>query len=316
MDTPTTTNTMPKSSPRDVFMYLLATITLYFSAFSVIDLLFGYINVGFPDALNPYYDAGGAIRWSLALFIIIFPVYFWVSRFLFKDITADSGKRELRIRKWLLYLTLFLAALLIIGDLVVLIFNFLQGEITMRFFLKILSVLAVAGAIFWYYLYDLRRAAGEFSTKARWFVRSVLVVWLVVIIAGFFVAGSPFKQRSVRFDSAKVSDLQNIQGQIINYWQQKSALPKTLANLNDSISGFAVPKDSQTGADYEYRTTGTLSFELCATFNLPSAAGQINGAVPVYDPYNGRNENWMHDAGHQCFERTIDPQIYRPVPVK
>ena len=67
-------------------MYLLATITLYFSAWSVINLLLEYINVGFPDPLNPYYNAGDSIRWSLALLIIIFPVYFFVTRFLGKDI--------------------------------------------------------------------------------------------------------------------------------------------------------------------------------------------------------------------------------------
>jgi len=308
----------PKSSPRDVFMYLLATITLYFSVWSVIDLLFGYINVGFPDALNPYYDAGAAIRWSLALFIIIFPVYFWVSRFLFKDIEANANKRELKIRKWLLYLTLFLAALLIIGDLVALIYNFLGGEITARFFLKVLAVLAVALGVFWYYLYDLRRVPGTFSAKAKLFVRGTLVVWLAVIVAGIFVAGSPFTQRLVRFDEQRVADLQTIQSQIINYWQRKSALPKTLADLNDSISGFSAPKDPQTNADYEYRTTGKLAFELCGNFDLSSSNTQTGRNVPMAPaPYGGPYaDNWMHNQGRQCFERTIDPQLYPPIQSK
>src|SRR5581483_4288834 len=129
----------------------------------VINLLLDYMNVAFPDPLNLYYSAGDSIRWSLALLIIMFPVYFWVSRFLHKDIANEPGKSEIRIRKWLLYFTLFVSALLIIGDLVALIYNFLQGEITARFILKVIFVLAVAAAVFWYYLYDLRKQPGTFS---------------------------------------------------------------------------------------------------------------------------------------------------------
>lgn len=306
-----------KSSPRDVFMYLLATITLYFCAYSAIDLLFSYINVGFPDALNPYYDAGGSIRWSLALLIIIFPVYFWVSRFLNKDITKDHGKNEIKIRKWLLYLTLFLAALLIIGDLVALIYNFLQGEITARFSLKVVSVFAVAVAVFWYYLYDLRKAVGTFSSKAKIFVWGVWVAIIAIVVAGVFIAGSPFTQRLVRFDDQKISDLQNIQGQILNTWMLKGALPQTLDDLRDSISGFVPPVDPQDGSSYEYKATGKASFDLCATFNLPASAGQIGRTPPYAAPVGypvdkGLADNWDHGQGRQCFSRTIDPKLYPP----
>src|SRR3989338_9483782 len=154
-----------KSSPRDVFMYLFATIALYLSAWSVINLLIQYISIAFPDPLNSYYQPGSSIRWIMAWLIIIFPAYFWVSRCLHRDLVAQPGKSELRIRKWLLYFTLFLAALLIIGDLVALIYNFLQGEITMRFLLKVFSVIVVAAGVFGYYLYDLRREPGIFSSK-------------------------------------------------------------------------------------------------------------------------------------------------------
>ncbi len=314
-------NQIKKSSPWDVFMYLLATITLYFSVYSVINLLFEYINVRFPDALNPYYNGGASIRWSLALLVIIFPVYFWVSRVLYKDVARDSGKREIRVRKWLLYLTLFLAALLIIGDLVALIYNFLQGEITMRFLFKVLSVLVVAAGVFGYYLYDLRREPGIFSSKAKIFVWSIVAAVAVVVVTGFFVAGSPFKQRLVRFDNQRVSDLQTIQSQIVYYWQQKNQLPNVLDDLRDSISGFVPPQDPQSGAAYRYNVTGKLSFELCAEFNLPSAAGRIGPSAPTKAmppaPYGypGASETWDHSAGSQCFSRSIDPQLYPPKPL-
>src|SRR3989344_3920599 len=153
------TNQNIESTPKDVFMHLLAIIALYVGAFSLLTLFFQYINVYFPDPLNLYYDAGGAIRWALASLIIIFPVFLWASRSLYKDRAKNPEKGEIRVRKWLLYFTLFAAGVLVIGDLIALVYNFLQGELTVRFFLKILSVFAVASAIFAYYLYDLRRAA-------------------------------------------------------------------------------------------------------------------------------------------------------------
>lgn len=297
-----------------MFMYLFATIALYFSTWSVINLLLQYINVAFPDSLNPYYQPGDSIRWSMAFLIIIFPAYLWVARFLHRDLLASPEKSEVRIRRWLLYLTLFLAALLIIGDLVALIYNFLGGEITMRFVLKVLSVLVVAVAVFWYYIYDLRAKATKLTAPALLFVRGVMVVVGVIIIVGFFVAGSPFRQRLVRFDEQKVSDLQNIQWQAVNYWQAKEKLPQTLDDLKDTISGYSAPLDPQSGAAYEYRPTGKLAFDLCAEFNLTSQNSQGKNLYarpyPVIDGSVG--ENWEHGAGRVCFSRTIDPELYKP----
>ncbi len=306
-----------KSSPRDVFMHLFATIALYFSAWSVINLLIQYISAVFPDPLNHYFEPGSSTRWSMALLIIIFPAYLWVSRFLHRDLVANPEKSDLRVRRWLLYLTLFLAALLIIGDLVALIYNFLEGELTMRFFLKVLSALAVGAAVFWYYLYDLRARPGPLAPHALLFVRGAVAAIAAIIIAGFFVAGSPFKQRLARFDAQKIGDLQNIQWQVVNYWQRKEKLPATLEELRDDISGYAAPRDPQSAAVYEYRTTGSLaedrSFELCAEFNLASQESkEKNFYARPYPVAEGLNESWEHGAGRACFSRTIDPDLYPP----
>ena len=159
-----------KSTPRDVFLYLLAMVTLYFNSFNLIRLFFEYISVLIPDPLRQFHDPGSAMRFSIASLMIIFPVFIWVSRFLNRDIAKSPEKAELKIRKWLVYLTLFVAALLIIGDLIALIFNFLQGDLTSQFILKMLAVLLVAVSVFGYYLYDLRKKAGEFSQNAKIFV--------------------------------------------------------------------------------------------------------------------------------------------------
>ncbi len=308
-----------KSSPRDVFIYILGTVALYLSALSTILLLLAYVDIALPDPLKgDYYDPRGQIRWFLAMLVVIFPVFLWTSRFIRRDIARDPAKGDIRVRKWLINLTLFLAALLIIGDLVGLIFNFLEGDLTTQFILKVLAVLAVAAAIFWYYLMDLRTKAAPFTAQARGITYGILAGVLVVVVAGFFMAGSPFRQRSVRFDAQKTSDLQNIQWQVINYWQKKDKLPQNIDELRDDIAGYVPPTDPQSGTAYEYRATGALSFDLCAEFNLPSEERNRGAVKPVYGP-DGlyTSESWEHGEGRVCFPRTIDPELYqleKPVP--
>ncbi len=150
------------TGPKDVFLHLLAILTLYASAIAFISLIFQYINVLLPDPLEmqgsyAYASSYQAIRWAIASLIVIFPVYIFSVWYLNKNYIVSPEKRNLRIRKWLIYFTLFAAALIIIGDLVALIFNLLGGELTTRFLLKVLTVFFVAGSVFYYYLWDLRR---------------------------------------------------------------------------------------------------------------------------------------------------------------
>lgn len=150
-----------KVSPKDVFTHLLAIVALYTSAISFLVLVFQFINVQFPDVLaGDYYGMQGAysaMRFAIASLFVVFPVYLLTTRFLNKSYEANPTKRDLRIRKWLIYFTLFVAALVVIGDLVTLINNFLSGEITLRFSLKTLAVFFVAGSIFFYYFSDIKK---------------------------------------------------------------------------------------------------------------------------------------------------------------
>ncbi len=150
-----------KVSPKDVFMHLLTIITLYVSAVSFGALLFQAINILIPDVLEySVYARESAlqgIRWAIASLVIVFPVYIGTTWMLNKSYVAEPEKRNLRIRKWLTYFTLFAAATIIIGDLVTLIYNLLGGDLTLRFILKVVVVLFIAGSVFYYYLWDLRR---------------------------------------------------------------------------------------------------------------------------------------------------------------
>lgn len=310
-----------KNLPRDVFLYLLSVITLIASAISFGVLVFQYINIYFPDIINDYYSSASMyfapIRQALATLIVIFPVYFFVSRFLTKDIDENPEKRELKTRKWLLYFTVFVAALVIIGDLVTLINTYLNGDLTSQFILKILTILFIAGSVFSYYFSELRELRTKGKNGLDWINIYKWVVVAVVLLAigfGFYIAGSPQNQRTVRFDETRVGDLSSLQGQIINYWQKKNTLPQNLDQVANDILGIVIPKDPKTGSSYEYRTLGNLKFELCAIFETSSSVQNtdVPQAVPrIYLYLGGKTQIWQHNAERTCFERTIDPALFK-----
>lgn len=153
---------MHKTSPRDIFLHILAIIALYVSAVSFVALIFQYITILLPDPLESgafhYLDgAYQSIRWAMSSLIFVFPTYILASYYLDKQYKKSAEQRNLKIRKWLVYFTLFIAAIIVIGDLVTLVYKLLGGEFTTRFILKVMTILFVSGSVFYYYFWDLKK---------------------------------------------------------------------------------------------------------------------------------------------------------------
>jgi hypothetical protein len=310
-----------KETARDVFLHLLSAAMLYLSMIGFIMLWWQIINFLFPDKLNVI-GRGSQIYMTLirgtSMLAVAFPVFVLLSWIIGRDLRVNPSKREAGVRKWLWYITLFVSAMTIIIDLVILIFNFLRGDLTTQFFLKLIVILAVGAAVFGYYLWDLRKREKptDVPKKLAWISAAVI---LVSIIYGFFLVGSPAKQRNLRFDEQRVMNLQAIISSVANYWQQKNQLPASLSDL--SVLGFNVPKDPETEALYEYSVPGNLTFRLCATFKLSAAA--VSGSSEMYyeGPYYPSQvgvattpQNWEHGAGRTCFDTTIDPAFFTKTP--
>lgn len=303
---------LPRSTAKDVFVHLFSIVTLYVSVISFIAMCFAYVDVSFPDALDFYYSGSlDQIRGSMASVIIMWPAFVGISWLMHRDAKADGERREVGIRKWLLYLTLFVTAITIVVDLITLVNFFLNGEITMRFILKVLIVLATAVAVFGYYLWDLRTEDIGKSKVPKKTAITASVVVLASVVLGFILVGSPAQQRKVRFDDQRVSDLSTIQYEITNYYQtKKGALPATLSDLTNTLSGFTVPVDPNTGAAYEYAAKEGLTFELCATFEAESVSNYSNATMAYREYGVNYYGSWNHGIGRTCFERTIDPDLY------
>lgn len=319
-----------QTTPKDFFLHLGATVALYIAIGSLINLAFSIINYFNPDQLAGYFY-GASIAWPISMLIVLIPILYLLEWMINRDIKSVPEKANIWIRRWRIYLTLFLAVILIAGDLIFLINTYLSGEITSRFVYKVIFTLFVAGSVGKYYFFSLYPHFKPFGvTNFDWAKTArTLNAWFGIIIAvativtGFVIVGSPAKQRAIRFDQQRINDLSNIQWQIINYWQSKGSLPLSLEDMNDNLSGINIPTDPETKSKYEYIKKTTTSFELCAVFGQPSQdlegrgsfGGSYDMAVSYPSYYPGQeSDTWDHQAGKTCFERKIDPDRYPVTP--
>ncbi|MEQ9606599.1 MAG: DUF5671 domain-containing protein [Kiloniellaceae bacterium] len=144
-------------SAQEAFFYLVLFTTLYLAVYALGKLSFNFIEQAFPDALYRAGDTERSIRWSLALLVVTLPVFLFTTHHVNRLLTRDPTKAGSPTRKWLTYIALFIAVTFLIGDFVTLVFGLLGGELTARFLLKVATVALLAGAVFGYYLHDLKR---------------------------------------------------------------------------------------------------------------------------------------------------------------
>jgi len=303
-----------KTTPKDVFLYLLMIVTLIISVVSVITLLFQYVNALFPENVEySFYSISSSVRNATASLFVAWPVFLVVSWLIYKDQRKEEERRDIRVRKWLIYLTLFVAAITLIIDLIVLINNFLGGELTVRFVLKVLSVFVVAGTVFGYFLWEVRRDTIRGTKVPAVTAYAASAAVLAVVIASFFVMGTPGQQRAQRQDERRIQDLQMLQTEIVRFWQEKDRLPEIQDELKDDLAGLsALPTDPQTEALYEYEKKSDLTFALCAAFSRASESYPGRSVAYPYEFGGVFGSNWEHEAGRTCFERTIDPERLAP----
>lgn len=153
-------HTPAHTTPKDFFLHLISIITLYASAISLGTVLFQFINIVIPDTLQQYDTIDSSrriLRDGVSFLIIMFPAYMATLWLLKKSYDADETKRNVRIRKWLVYFTLFVSILVIMFSLVRIINTFLNGDLTLRFGLKVLVVMAISGLVLGYYLWDIKK---------------------------------------------------------------------------------------------------------------------------------------------------------------
>lgn len=147
-----------QSNAKDFFINLGAIVGLYTVVYSLIDLLFTVINKAYPQITNGYdYVGSQSISRPVAILIIFFPIFILLMWLLEKEYKQFPEKQNMGVHKWLTYVTLFISGLVIAGDLITVLYYFIDGqELTTAFLLKVLVLIVIATGIFTYYLSDAR----------------------------------------------------------------------------------------------------------------------------------------------------------------
>lgn len=152
-------------SARDAFLHLLAFTAMYAWATSLIFLLFSYIEFAFPDPAvrtSSYLieSALSSVRASLATLIVSYPLFLFVWWLLLREIRQFPEKAKSALRRWLSFMSLFVGAVTILADVITVVYYLVEGDLTVRFLLKVLALLLVTGALF-IYLALVLRSEGE-----------------------------------------------------------------------------------------------------------------------------------------------------------
>lgn len=290
-------------SAREAFMHLVMFATLYTFAYCAGAILFSLIGRHVPDpAVRDYgYNGLSMLRASIAACVTAFPIFLWTSWLLGRSLVREPEKRASGIRRWLTYLTLFIAVLTLIGNFAAVVTSLLGGELTTRVLLRSAVVFVIAGLVFGHYLLGLRRDESEgaaLPVRTGPLARIGAIGTVVVIIAGLFNVGTPARTRGRTLDDRRIQSLDELTRKLQFYANDQHALPATLESM-PQMAGYyeqAERFDPLTRVPYGYVVVDSATYQLSATFDTADTL-DANGQ-PVRD-------EWRHAAGPVTFTRTV-----------
>lgn len=297
--------TKPRLAPRVAFYLLMSFVTLYITLFSMGGSLFLLIDKWLPDVGDYAGAFDQAIRNFLSALIVAMPVFLLTDYLFVKSAKADTNIRKAGTWKWLTYITLFIAGIVILGNLIALVYSLLNGEITLRFMIKVFTIFVLAGGAFAYYFWDTRDSGHEndASNIPMIWHYSLLGLGLLVIIVGLINAGSPMRAKRERNDAMRLQNLQIMKNNVDSYTaRHNNTLPMWLVDGSADFDYITFAKDPVTGQSFEYSAKTTSTYELCATFE---AETNPNLTQPAYSP--DYDAFWKHGVGRTCYTLTIRP---------
>lgn len=120
---------------------------------------------------------------------------------------------------------------------------------------------------------------------------------IAAIAAGFWVLGTPGRQREIAADRQRLQDVATIAQRLHERYlgtNSNLALPETLVSED-------MRYDPLTNQPYEYARLGDREYELCATFDTDSSTHRLSNQNPPPEA-----QRWQHPEGRHCFEFDVD----------
>lgn len=287
----------PPNSAKFAFFYFIALISLIFVVTGAGNIIFELINKYVKDILTDFGYSEGALKFAISSLIIATPVFYLASSQINKNLANGKLDKDAGIRRWLTYLILLVSSVVTIGWLIGFIFSFLNGELSLKFALKTLTVLTISGILSKYYFWDIKREKIKEKDKTikSFFIGSLSAIIIIFILGVLFVE-SPFETRKRKFDNLITNKFQKIDRSINEYYNFEKKLPKTLDDLIEETEYLDQEDviDEARGEQFDYKIIEERKYEICANFNLASKEGK-----------NYYLDEWKHEAGYQCLKKRI-----------
>ncbi len=298
------------------FWYFLSLVTLIVSAVAAGTVIFQIINKYIHEIGETYsglYVLSG-LRMAVASLVIAAPIYCLTARKINKSVFLGYLKTDAGVRRWLTYFIMLAAAVVMIGYAISVLYSFLEGELTIKFILKALTVLVIAGGIFSYYFHDIKRKEilGVKDGLAGIYAYTAVILTVAVLAAGVIFVESPITTRKKKQDAVVVNYLSILENDINRYYTNNNKLPASLAELaKDEI--YAAEKDLAdpvSGEKFEYKIITPTRFELCAGFQ---ESNKEDGTDSAYS--YGLDKSWRHEAGKVCFKKEVQQNTVKVAPL-
>ncbi|MDD5639458.1 MAG: DUF5671 domain-containing protein [Candidatus Pacebacteria bacterium] len=289
-----------QNSPKLAFYYSLVLVTLIIGSVSLGTMFFEFVNKFFPLIQNDYYGELSGLKFAISGVIISFPIFYFMSFLIYKGITKGDFIINSPVRKWLTYFIIFVSAVVMIGSLITLLNNFLDGETTFNFVLKAISVLVISSAIFSFYFCDIKSKALNNKFNMTYFITSLIIV-CVALISSFFIIETPSQARDRKIDEKILGNFETISRGLEQYYYENKKLPQNLDELKNQNYNYINSNEfieESTGKYYAYNIVDEKKYELCATFN--SSSINSNNDTSYYSTI------WKHDKGYQCITKRIE----------
>lgn len=142
-------------SAREALIYGLLFLLLGCICWHLTMLGLRLIELLLADPAERHPMPASVMRWNMAVLIPTVPLFLWLNRRVAAATAGDPGRRRSLVRKWFAAVTMLLAALALLGDLVAVVHALLNGELTARFLAKAALVGLIGGLAFAYYRAEL-----------------------------------------------------------------------------------------------------------------------------------------------------------------
>lgn len=285
---------------------------MYALLISLLTLLFSIITILIPDTIDRYWElrtAGSNARGAIAFLLVVTPTFIILNRAIFKQQKEVHTETYVPITRWIVYLSLFVGSAVLLGTLISVIMHFLNGELTIRFILKVLVTLTIIGAAIAYYVHDTKGYWHQHTTARKYVELGLLGVVTLIVLVSFTLIDSPTTIREISIDQQQIQDLREVEWRIEESIRANEVIPESIAELYPDGQAPEAPTGR---APYTFNFD-EAGYGLCATFAHDDLDRAGDTMSPIFRPsqfatvpYHIEHfDDWTYQAGEHCFTRTV-----------